>query len=100
MNSILDEITAVHNSYSNSPIRNIDKLPQSGSDRIYFRVYSDDGSCIATYGPNVTENKTFINFSRHFLKSSCPVPKIYAVNGDHTIYLQEDFGDDSLLTHL
>src|SRR5690606_9488230 len=75
----------------------IEKIPQSGSDRMYFRVYTDPTTYIATYGKNIAENRTFIYFSRHFRARGCPVPVILAVNEEETIYLQEDFGDDSLL---
>ncbi len=75
-------------------------LPQSGSDRRYFRVRANDGTCIATYGNNIPENETFIYFARHFKERGLPVPEIYALNGDKTIYLQEDFGDVSLLNTL
>ena len=47
----------------------IEKLPQSGSDRIYFRIYSGNETCIATYNPNKKETKTFIYFSRHFIQA-------------------------------
>ncbi len=78
----------------------IEKIPQSGSDRMYFRVYTDPTTYIATYGKNIAENRTFIYFSRHFRARGCPVPVILAVNEEETIYLQEDFGDDSLLKKL
>ncbi|MBS1563210.1 MAG: phosphotransferase, partial [Bacteroidetes bacterium] len=55
---------------------------------------------IATYNHNVKENNTFIRFTEHFKSCDCPVPQIFAVNEDQTIYLQEDFGDESLLSKL
>ena len=35
-----------------------------------------------------------------FLKTASPVSNILHVNEEQTIYIQEDFGDDSLLTIL
>ena len=35
-----------------------------------------------------------------FKTKDCPVPEIYAVNEEGTIYIQEDFGDISLLNKL
>jgi len=75
----------------------IEKLPQSGSDRIYFRIFYNDESLIATWNNHVQENKTFIHFSRHFKQLDLPVPAIYAVNEEYTIYIQEDVGTTSLL---
>ncbi|QEC68539.1 phosphotransferase [Panacibacter ginsenosidivorans] len=76
------------------------KLPQSGSDRIYFRILDDDISYIATFGLNVKENSTFVNFSGHFKKQGLPVPKIFAVNEEYTAYIQQDLGNESLLNKL
>ncbi len=100
MLSIVEEIKELFKTYKKSKIINIYKLPQSGSDRIYFRIRTNDESYIATYNENVKENKTFIKFSKHFLKNNNPVPKIFARNKNETIYLQEDFGDTSLLDEL
>lgn len=76
------------------------RLPQSGSDRTYFRIEDKAKAYIATHGLNVQENKTFINFSRHFKMQGSPVPEIFAVNDDFTIYIQEDLGTESLLNKL
>ena len=78
----------------------IEKLPQSGSDRIYFRIYSGNETCIATYNLNKKETQTFIYFSRHFVNAGLPVPHILAVNQEDTIYIQEDLGTESLLNKL
>lgn len=78
----------------------IEKLPQSGSDRIYFRVYAGEQTYIATYNINTKETATFVYFSQHFKKAGLPVPAILAVNDTNTIYLQEDLGTESLLNKL
>jgi len=100
MQSIVKEVRALFKDYSDSQIISIDKLPQSGGDRIYFRIITDDVSYIATANQNVKENLTFFNFSNHFKKSNNPVPDIYIVNAAQTIYIQQDFGDDTLLSKL
>ncbi|MGC4038047.1 MAG: RNase adapter RapZ, partial [Chitinophagaceae bacterium] len=53
-----------------------------------------------TYGANVPENDAFIYFSYQFKSKNLAVPEIYAVSDDRQFYLQEDFGDISLLHHL
>lgn len=78
----------------------IDKLPQSGSDRIYYRIVAGDQTYIATTNHNQQETNTFVEFSKHFKIKELPVPVIYAVNEDDTIYIQEDFGDNTLLNEL
>ncbi len=75
-------------------------LPQSGSDRRYLRLQAAKQSYIATYGLNVPENEAFTYFSKHFHSNDLPVPEIIAINGDKTIYLQEDLGNESLLNRL
>ena len=100
MQSIIEAIKELFAAYSGSPLVQMEKIPQSGSNRIYFRLWTETGTCIATYNDNVRENRTFIHFARHFRESGCPVPEIYLVNEAYTIYLQEDFGDISLLGEL
>ena len=78
----------------------IKKLPASGSNRVYYRIRWKEESFIATHGINTAENRTFVAFSRHFLAMGSPVPKILAVSDDDAIYIQEDFGDVSLLATL
>jgi aminoglycoside/choline kinase family phosphotransferase len=97
---VIEDIKTLFASYINESIISVGKIPQSGSIRIYFRIVTAKKSFIATYGDNIKENEVFINFSRHFKKCSCPVPEIYAVNKQQTIYIQEDFGDVSLLSKL
>jgi len=100
MQSIIDSVRALFTSYNSSSITGMEKLPQSGSNRIYFRIRTGTRSFIATYNDNVRENRTFFHYSRHFRARGCPVPEIYVVNETNTIYLQEDFGDVSLLNEL
>jgi aminoglycoside/choline kinase family phosphotransferase len=100
MEDIIGEIRTLFASFSSEPVISVGKIPQSGSIRIYFRIITKNRSFIATYGNNIKENEVFIYFSRHFKKYDCPVPEIYTVNNEETIYIQEDFGDTSLLTKL
>ena len=64
-------------------------------------MYNEEGrTFIATHGLNVPENEAFIYFADHFRKKRLHVPEIFAVSYDKTIYLQEDFGNISLLNIL
>jgi aminoglycoside/choline kinase family phosphotransferase len=100
MDQISRDISLLFAGYSPEPILSINKIPQSGSIRIYYRIQTAARSFIATYGINIKENWSFIRFSRHFKTKDCPVPEIFAVNTEGTIYIQEDFGDISLLNCL
>jgi len=100
MTAITDDIRTLFAGFSSDPVTGLEKIPQSGSNRMYFRILTTTGSFIATYNDNVRENRTFVHYSRHFRARGCPVPEIYAVNEAYTIYLQEDFGNLSLLGEL
>jgi aminoglycoside/choline kinase family phosphotransferase len=100
MNIITDSIKEFFASWSKEHITAIDKLPQAGSERHYFRLHTTGKSFIATYGANIKENDSFIYFSKHFKKKDLAVPEILCINAERDIYLQEDFGDVSLLNRL
>jgi RNase adapter protein RapZ len=100
MNIITDKIKEFFSTFSKEPITAIDKLPQAGSERHYFRIHTAHKNFIATYGANLKENESFIYFSKHFKKKKLAVPEVLCINNDRSIYLQEDFGDVSLLNRL
>jgi len=100
MELVVANISSLFLSFNKTDANRIEKLPQSGSDRIYFRIYSGNQTYIATYNLNVKENNTFLLFSDHFKAAGLPVPKVFCVNEDRTIYIQEDLGTDSLLNKL
>lgn len=100
MQQVTDEIKALFTTIRNVQPSRVEKLPQSGSDRIYYRIYSGDKTYIATHNLNVKETNTFVYFSRHFAAKGLPVPDILAVNDDCTMYIQEDLGTQSLLNNL
>ncbi len=100
MQDVVEDIKTLFASFSQTPPQRVEKLQQSGSDRTYYRIYSGTQTYIATHNPNIKESDTFIYFSRHFAGVGLPVPAILAVNNNHTIYLQEDLGNQSLLNML
>ncbi len=99
MQPVNEHISQLYQSRFGKEPLSVSKIPQSGSDRIYFRVEGEP-VCIATSNKNIKENQTFLRFSEHFKKCNCPVPEIYGVSADESIYLQQDFGDVSLLNEL
>lgn len=81
-------------------VAQIQHLPQSGSDRQYFRIATGEKTLIGTFGLNVKENETFIYFTQHFQKKGLPVPTIICRNEEGTAYIQSDLGTISLLDKL
>lgn len=100
MDSIIQGIQDLYFNWKNEVPLRIEKLPQSGSDRIYFRIFTTTETFIATYNLNVQENNTFVVFSKHFYEQQLPVPEVFCMNAEQTIYIQKDLGSDSLLNKL
>ena len=100
MTTTTHRIKELFAAFSTSPVTAIDKLPQAGSERHYFRIHTKDKNFIATYGANIKENDAFIYFSQHFKKKNLSTAKILCINSEKDIYIQEDFGDVSLLNKL
>ena len=100
MQQITADIKALFSKYNDAPITKLDKMPQAGSDRQYFRIHSNDRTFIATYGTNIKENETFIYFSEQFARLKLATPAVLYVSDDHRIYIQNDVGSISLLDKL
>jgi aminoglycoside/choline kinase family phosphotransferase len=100
MDPVAENIQSFFKSYNSNEIKSFVKLPKSGGDRIYFRIITGDKSYIATYNENVKENFAFLHFTNHLKKIHAPLPEIYIVHPGNQMYIQEDFGDTSLLNKL
>ena len=96
MQKLFEELGLLYKKQFGTDPGSIEKLPQSGGDRSYYRI-TGAIPCIATRSQNVQETATFLAFTKHFKASGCPVPEVYIVNDDATLYLQEDLGNQSLL---
>ena len=100
MQHITETIRELYRKWSGEEPVSMDVLPPSGSERRYFRLYNNHESVIGTYGANIRENETFVYFTRQFQQKQLAVPEILAVSEDRQYYLQEDFGNVSLLNKL
>lgn len=100
MQEIIASIRDLYRSWKGEDPLEVDVLPQSGSERRYFRLHGTGTSVIGTYGANIRENETFHYFSQHFRERKLAVPQILAFSDDKQFYLQEDLGDVSLLNRL
>ncbi len=86
--------------WKGAPAEVITRLPQSGSDRIYFRLICREDRLIGAFNPSREENEAFIGFSNHFLSKGLPVPEIYVYYPEEKVYFLEDLGDTNLFTWL
>lgn len=98
--SINDKITELINKTLSDKIIEIKKLPSSGSSRLYFRIYTDNETYIATYNSNIEENIAFITFTNYFRNKKLAVPEIIAISDDKCCYIQSDLGDVSLFDYV
>lgn len=97
MENIIADIKELFQSCKGTLPVSIEVLPPSGSDRRYFRVHGEEGTCIACHNLHIRENNTFLYFTDHFRNISAPLPEVLAVNNRRDIYLLEDLGTVSLL---
>ena len=101
MQQAINSVLSLYKKWSGQDAVSIDVLPASGSERRYFRLFTKDGSSvIGTYGSNIKENEAFFYFSDQFYKKQLPVASIHAISENRMFYLQEDFGDVSLVNLL
>ena len=101
MQQIIQSIQDLYKTWRGKEAASIDVLPKSGSERRYFRLHEHNGNTIiGTYGANIKENETFFYFSESFYDKNLPVANILAISDNRMYYLQEDFGDVSLIDRL
>ncbi len=94
------QINNLFQDWSNRSADKIQRLPASGSDRVYYRIIFDQKSIIAAYNENVDENRAFFSMTKHFKQKNVPVPQLLYVSGNEQYYLLEDLGDISLFDRL
>ena len=52
MQQLVESISALYKQWKGTEAISVDMLPQSGSERRYFRLHGKDDSVIGTYGAN------------------------------------------------
>ena len=82
MQHLIDFISTLYTQWKGTAPVSVDMLPQSGSERRYFRLHGKSETVIGTYGANVPENNAFIYFSDHFKKCNLAIPEIFVVSED------------------
>ena len=93
----MEQLIRLYKKWSGSVPKKVERLPKSGSNREYVRMYGEDGrSVIGVIGPSCAENRCFVYLSNHFKEKSLPVPDIYAFSEDEHYYIQRDLGTKSL----
>jgi len=78
----------------------VQKLPRSGSYREYIRIKGESKTAMGTFNADRQENEAFLYYSDEFYKKGIKVPKIYKIDLDNDVYLQEDLADVTLFQYL
>ncbi|MBN2805420.1 MAG: phosphotransferase [Prolixibacteraceae bacterium] len=90
------KLAELFEAYTGHQAAQMDQLPGSGSDRIYFRLRKDEISLIGAYHHDIRENEAFFSFTKTFTELKINVPKLLAIHPDRMHYLLSDLGDETL----
>ncbi len=93
-------LTALFEDTVKETVESITPLSAHGSNRNYFRIKSKSLQLIGAHNADYKENKAFITLGKHFKNKNLPVPRFYADDLSHDIYLHEDLGDQTLYEFL
>ncbi len=91
-----DLLIKLFEKWSDETVVEFYKLPQSGSNRDYYRICGKNKKAIGVYNTDKRENLAFLDFSKQLINKKINVPSIYGQNLEQNIYLIEDLGDLSL----
>ncbi len=94
------KLAGLYTSHFGTAPQSIEPLAASGSDRRIHRLRGAGRSVIGVVNADVSENRAFLGFSKHFRAEGLPVPDILAESPDLTAYLEEDLGDTTLFEFL
>lgn len=86
--------------WANEAVTSITPLPASGSYRQYYRVKGSTHTALGVFNADEKENQAFIGFSQSFRQQGLPVPEVYAMRAESSVYLIEDLGDITLFDFL
>ena len=92
----MKQLEELFKQYTGKKCLSCEELPQSGSNRRYFRLKAEGISLIGAMGTSVEENNAFISLARHFKDAGLNVPEVYVSSPDKVYYLQEDLGNQML----
>jgi aminoglycoside/choline kinase family phosphotransferase len=82
-----------------SPLE-VKKISADGSNRKYFRCFSNQGTCIGVYNEDKKENIAFLDYARQLKKKGISVPEVLGEDIENNVYLLQDLGDTTLYQYL
>lgn len=94
-------IEALVEKQTNIKIKDIQQLPLTASNRMYYRlILTDNSTLIAVYNDIEKENMAFFSHAKSLETIGAKVPKIYQISDDQFWYLQDDLGTQTLFDFL
>lgn len=78
----------------------IARLPQAGSDRLYYRISAGEKTAIGVYSSDINESEAFLYFTNHFEKNGIQVPHVISSDLKSGCYLISDLGNKALFDYL
>jgi len=97
---IANKISSEFKKWNGTFPQEIIQLPNSGSNRIYYRVKNNNQSFVAAFNNNKNENTAFFDFTNQLLKARINVSDILYSNISENIYFLTDLGNVTLLDWL
>ncbi len=86
--------------WADEDVLSVEQLPESGSNRLYYRIIGTTKTAIGVFSTDKTENIAFLDFSKKLKQSNVNVPEIYATDIENNVYLQQDLGDLTLFNYV
>jgi len=93
-------LARLYKKWSGKISHSIIPLPNSGSGRMYYRIFEQRESVIGVYNHNKSENEAFFHFTEQFLKNRINVPQIFQVSENKHFYLISDLGNTTLFDRI
>lgn len=95
-----DILKTLYKQWAKELATEIEKLPESGSNRQYYRICGANKTAIGVINNDVSENEAFLSFSQTFKNHNINVPEIYMSNAEKNAYLQQDLGNTTMFLYL
>ena len=87
--------------YVGSYCTDVEPLPQSGSNRRYFRMkFENRDNIIGVYNRDIRENEAFFHLTKVFTQRGIHVPTLFIIDQSRHYYLLNDLGDETLYSFL
>ncbi|MBN1598803.1 MAG: phosphotransferase [Bacteroidales bacterium] len=79
---------------------NVEPLPQTASNRQYFRLSSGGYKAVGAYNTDIPENEAFFYITKKLNDAGVNVPSVFCIHKDKHLYLTEDLGNTTLFDYV